>query len=915
LNRRLPAAARCAAALSAALFATARAARAETLYVAPDGSDRWAGTLARANAARTNGPLATLVGARDTIRARKARGPLTTPVRVVVEAGSYSMRAPLILDDRDSGTASAPISYEAAPTAHPCFSGGRAITGWRAGTDGVWTAHIPDVAAGKWYFEQLWVNGRRAQRARTPNQFTLYAVGKARPADDPAHGDPGSVNTRAFRANPADIAALRELSVLALKDVTLTAYFSWETARMHVAAVDPKTGTIAVAGGVRWGFFEFGPYQRYTLENYRAALDAPGEWFLDRDGTLFYRPMSGEDPRRAAVVAPVVSTFLELRGDPLADRFVENVRFRGLTFQHSQYLLPAGGHSSTQAEDDIPAAIMADGARNVSFENCTVAHTGIYGIWFRRGCRADRVAHCRLIDLGAGGVRVGETEIRPNEADRTGQITIDNNILHGGGRIHAGAVGIWIGQSADNAVTHNDIGDYLYTGISVGWRWGYAESLAKRNLIAFNQVHHIGQGVLGDMGGIYTLGPSEGTVVRNNHFHDIYSFSNGAWGLYLDEGSTGIVMENNLVHDTTGGFHENYGKDDIVRNNILAFGAETQAHGPRDEGHHSLIFERNILYWNGGPKPHINPWGGGPGLSGNWTRGVTLGQNLFYDVARQSDAVNGLTPATSGEGPLSLVADPRFRNPAERDFRLPQDSPAYRIGFVPFDAAQAGVYGDLGWVRLAANDPMPARQIPPAPPEPEPLTITDGFEDVPVGAAPFEASVHTEGKGDSIVVTDETAATGKHSLKVVDAPGLLAAYNPHFYYAPHHGAGVTTCAFDLRIEAGVDLYQEWRDAASPYHVGPHFDIRDGRLIAAGRELMTLPVGSWVHFEVSAGLGAQTTGVWNLKVSAPGSAPQEVIGLPNGSPQWQSLEWLGFVSPATTHAVYYLDNFALRNDKQ
>ncbi len=123
---------------------------------------------------------------RDAVRRLKVQGLLAEAVRIVVADGTYELAEPLVLTPDDSGTPTCPISYEAAPGAKPCFSGGRPITGFKKGEDGVWTAHLPEVAAGNWYFEQLWVNGRRAVRARSPNKFYHYVLAKVNQAVDPA---------------------------------------------------------------------------------------------------------------------------------------------------------------------------------------------------------------------------------------------------------------------------------------------------------------------------------------------------------------------------------------------------------------------------------------------------------------------------------------------------------------------------------------------------------------------------------------------------------------------------------------------------------------------------------------------------------------------------------------------------------
>src|ERR1041385_2018358 len=619
------------------------------LHVATNGNDTASGVITRRTG---DGPLATLGAALG--KARAARR--TAGVTILLHGGVYRLAEPIVFAPEDSGLApDRPLLIAAFGTEKPVISGGVRLSNWRqvAGQTGLWEADARLQLGDNWQFRSLFINGRRATRARTPNTDELFRMDGGRFNDKPFQ-----FKFRAGDIKPAWTAA---------GDVEVVAFEKWTDIRQFIRDVNLESNVVTLSGSGSPHTRESGA--RYFIENAPDAIDVPGEWRLDRNrGVVTAMFKAGENPNSMEIVVPRLQELVRFKGDIDGRKAVRHIVLRGLTFADTDWSIAAEGYRDTQAAVAVRGEIYGDGMTDCGIEDCTFTRLAGYGIDLRRGCQGNRIGGNEMFDLGAGGVRVGETTVRDGEFDATHSNAITDNHLHHLGVLYPPAVGVFIIQSATNRVAHNHIHDLFYTAVSVGWTWGYRDSPCRANVIEFNDMHDIGQGLLSDMGAVYTLGPQPGTVVRNNLIHDVSSFTYGGWGLYTDEGSTGIVLENNIVYRCkSAGFHQHYGKENVIRNNIFAFNKENQLMRSREEDHTSFFFTNNIVLFDSGKL-----------LGSTWTNDrFVMEHNLYWDMRAGSDTAKAKFSGAGldawrarGHDTNSLFADPLFVDAAAGNFRL-----------------------------------------------------------------------------------------------------------------------------------------------------------------------------------------------------------------------------------------------------
>ena len=529
-------------------------------HVSPNGDDGSPGTA--------SAPFQTIQRARDAVR--EVNGDMCGDVVVYLAGGVYRIDDTIDLDHRDSGTNGHRVIYRNCPGQTPVISGGPPITGWRPDTGNRWRAET-----GLDNFRQLHVNGTRAVRARGEP-----------PAQIEIHGDNG------YRTTSAEMADWRNQS-----DIEFCYYTLWCHTRCKVSRIT-KDGPAALIEMLQ-------PYFRIArtkdgkrvelpsyIENALELLTDPGQWYLDRStGTVHYIPREGEDMTTAEVVAPAVETLLRVNGT--LDNPVRDVHFAGITFADAGWLRPSEvGLVDMQANFTIgpehelferevrpdimgvssvhneytkgPANVVCRAARGVRFEDCRFVRLGGAGVDLEYGSQDCAIAGCEFRDVAGSAIQVGDVQrddhhLRDERAIVRNNHVINNHIHHAALDYQDGA-GILVGYTDGTTISHNEINDLPYTGISIGWGWGEEDAGGGayeqpfifdtptpmgNNICEYNHVHHVMQ-IVDDGGAVYTLSRQPGTVIRGNLIHDNKGMPGG---IYLDEGSADIEITGNIVYN------------------------------------------------------------------------------------------------------------------------------------------------------------------------------------------------------------------------------------------------------------------------------------------------------------------------------------------------------------------------------
>ena len=552
------------------------------IWISPKGSDFNDGTRQSPKATLTSA----LRQAREWRRTEDNR--IQGGITIYMEGGTYAFHEPVFIRPEDSGTKESPTVIRSVGDEKVILSGGISINGWKK-QGKVWVADVPAFNGRPLDFRQLWVNGKKAVRARDVEDFEkMNRICSVDEKNEILYVP--AVSIRRLIDNKGNLKA---------KYAEMVLHQMWCVANLRIRSVEVQGDSAAIRFHQPESRIQFehpwprpmvttnGHNSAFYLTNARELQDVPGEWYHDIDARkVYYYPREGEKMQEAEVIVPAVETLVRVEGT--LDRPVCHIRFEKITFSYTTWMRPSEkGHVPLQAGMYLTdgyridpkmqrnylnhpldnqgwlgrpaAAVRVVAARQIDFERCRFEHLGSTGLDYEEAVQGGVVRGCLFRDIAGNGLLVGsfspaahETHLPYDPADRREVCTqqhINNCYFMELGNEDWGCLAIAAGYVGDVNIEHNEISEVPYSGISLGWGWTQTVNCMRNNRVHANLIHHYAKHMY-DVAGIYTLGSQPKSYVTENCVHSIYKPGyvhdpNHWFYLYTDEGSSFITVRDN----------------------------------------------------------------------------------------------------------------------------------------------------------------------------------------------------------------------------------------------------------------------------------------------------------------------------------------------------------------------------------
>ena len=552
------------------------------IWISPKGSDFNDGTRQSPKATLTSA----LRQAREWRRTEDNR--IQGGITIYMEGGTYAFYEPFFIRPEDSGTKESPTIIRSVGDEKVILSGGISINGWKK-QGKVWVADVPVFNGRPLDFRQLWVNGKKAVRARDVEDFEkMNRICSVDEKNEMLYVP--VVSIRRLIDNKGNLKA---------KYAEMVLHQMWCVANLRIRSVEVQGDSAAIRFHQPESRIQFehpwprpmvttdGHNSAFYLTNARELQDVPGEWYHDMDARkVYYYPREGEKMQEAEVIVPAVETLVRVEGT--LDRPVCHIRFEKITFSYTTWMRPSEkGHVPLQAGMYLTdgyliepkmqrdylnhpldnqgwlgrpaAAVRVVAARQIDFERCRFEHLGSTGLDYEEAVQGGVVRGCLFRDIAGNGLLVGsfspaahETHLPYDPADRREVCTqqqINNCYFTEIGNEDWGCLAIAAGYVGDVNIEHNEISEVPYSGISLGWGWTQTVNCMRNNRVHANLIHHYAKHMY-DVAGIYTLGSQPKSYVTENCVHSIYKPGyvhdpNHWFYLYTDEGSSFITVRDN----------------------------------------------------------------------------------------------------------------------------------------------------------------------------------------------------------------------------------------------------------------------------------------------------------------------------------------------------------------------------------